>query len=121
MQETLKQLGAFIEQKDDSKVQNSSTAENDGSHDAAVSETAGEPPSKRAKLEPSESAADSQAGQKSELCVCVVCLGVLQGLCGAEQAAKVCVCVCVHHVVISETNVKLTDWSCFWSHRLQRQ
>ncbi|XP_037545928.1 putative tRNA pseudouridine synthase Pus10 [Nematolebias whitei] len=78
-QETLELLRAFIGQKHDGKVQNSSTAD-DSSHDAA-----GEPPSKRAKLDPSEAAADSQG----HACVCVVCLGVLQGLCGAEQAAKV--------------------------------
>ncbi|XP_017289230.1 putative tRNA pseudouridine synthase Pus10 [Kryptolebias marmoratus] len=97
-QETLKELQAFVTEKESSKVQHSSTTENNKSHDAAASETLGGPPSKRAKLEPSEAAAESEENaaaavitwrNEEESRVCVVCLGILQGLCGAEQAAKI--------------------------------
>uniref|UniRef100_A0A8C9Z063 tRNA pseudouridine synthase Pus10 n=1 Tax=Sander lucioperca TaxID=283035 RepID=A0A8C9Z063_SANLU len=60
------------------------------SNDAAVSE----PPSKRVKLEPSGTDAPSEeaaAGPAAaaEPCVCVVCLGILQDLCGPTPAVKV--------------------------------
>uniref|UniRef100_A0A8P4GF43 tRNA pseudouridine synthase Pus10 n=1 Tax=Dicentrarchus labrax TaxID=13489 RepID=A0A8P4GF43_DICLA len=74
-QDTLKELQDFI-----------SSAEN------TVSEPPEDPPSKRAKLElsatgaPSEEDAAAVVKQKDEeSCVCVVCLGVLQELCGPTQ------------------------------------
>uniref|UniRef100_A0A3Q3E5G1 tRNA pseudouridine synthase Pus10 n=1 Tax=Labrus bergylta TaxID=56723 RepID=A0A3Q3E5G1_9LABR len=84
-QETLKELQAFIK----------STEENNKSHDAAGSEPPDDPPSKRAKLEPivagAPSEEDSAAGVRlkdEESSVCVVCLGILQELCGTTQAVK---------------------------------
>lgn len=99
MQEILKELQAFITDKKSNKVQNSSTAENNQSHDATVSETLGDPPSKKAKLEPIETVAESEKNTAATVVrwrtedshVCVVCLGILQGLCEVEQAVKVCV------------------------------
>uniref|UniRef100_A0A3Q3X8X6 tRNA pseudouridine synthase Pus10 n=1 Tax=Mola mola TaxID=94237 RepID=A0A3Q3X8X6_MOLML len=77
------------------------SGENNKSHDAAGSDAHEEPPSKRAKLEPGASGdmsgedAAAVAGQRDEeLRVCVVCVGVLQELCDATQASKVCVRVC---------------------------
>lgn len=93
MQEILKELQAFITEKRSSKVTNSSTAENNKSHDATVSETLEDPPIKKAKLEPIETAAGVVGWRTEELHVCVVCLGILQGLCEAEHAVKVCVLV----------------------------
>nr|XP_015832595.2 putative tRNA pseudouridine synthase Pus10 [Nothobranchius furzeri]XP_015832597.2 putative tRNA pseudouridine synthase Pus10 [Nothobranchius furzeri]XP_015832598.2 putative tRNA pseudouridine synthase Pus10 [Nothobranchius furzeri]XP_015832599.2 putative tRNA pseudouridine synthase Pus10 [Nothobranchius furzeri] len=95
-QETMKELKAFITVKENTKHQESvalpSTQENNGSYDAAASEAPADPPSKRAKLDPSETAAqtgESAAGQLEESRVCVVCLGILQHLCGTEQATKI--------------------------------
>ncbi|XP_013884238.1 tRNA pseudouridine synthase Pus10 isoform X4 [Austrofundulus limnaeus] len=94
-QEILKELQDFITEKKSSKVPNSSTAENNKSHDLTVSETLGDPPSKKSKLEPIETVAESEKNtaavvrrRTEELHVCVVCLGILQGLCEAEQAVK---------------------------------
>uniref|UniRef100_A0A3Q1CNY7 tRNA pseudouridine synthase Pus10 n=1 Tax=Amphiprion ocellaris TaxID=80972 RepID=A0A3Q1CNY7_AMPOC len=73
-----------------------STDENK-SHDAVVSETPEDPPSKRAKLEPSAAAAQPEEDaaavvdlKDDESRVCVVCLGILQELCGPVQAVKFC-------------------------------
>uniref|UniRef100_A0A671TH36 tRNA pseudouridine synthase Pus10 n=1 Tax=Sparus aurata TaxID=8175 RepID=A0A671TH36_SPAAU len=52
-----------------------------------------DPPSKRAKLEAGPSEEDAAAAVKlkdEESRVCVVCLGILQDLCGPAQALKVC-------------------------------
>uniref|UniRef100_A0AAQ6AAN1 tRNA pseudouridine synthase Pus10 n=1 Tax=Amphiprion ocellaris TaxID=80972 RepID=A0AAQ6AAN1_AMPOC len=61
-----------------------------------VSETPEDPPSKRAKLEPSAAAAQPEEDaaavvdlKDDESRVCVVCLGILQELCGPVQAVKV--------------------------------
>ncbi|XP_036929462.1 putative tRNA pseudouridine synthase Pus10 [Acanthopagrus latus] len=95
-QDTLKELKAFISNTENPKTQDSasaeSTDENNKSHDAAVSEPPEDPPSKRAKLEPGPSEEDAAAAVKlkdEESRVCVVCLGILQELCGPAQAAKI--------------------------------
>ncbi|XP_034085099.1 tRNA pseudouridine synthase Pus10-like [Gymnodraco acuticeps] len=101
-QETLKELQAFIGNTENGKSQDSvaadSTEENNKSHDATVPEPADEPaddpPSKRAKLELSGTEAPSEedaAEEKltEEPSVCVVCLGILQELCGTTQAVKI--------------------------------
>lgn len=97
-QDTLKELQAFISNTENSKSQDAaaeSTEGNNKSHDAAESEPPDDPPSKRAKLEPSvpseEDTAASVKLKDGESCVCVVCLGILQELCGTTQAVKVCV------------------------------
>uniref|UniRef100_A0A3P8S811 tRNA pseudouridine synthase Pus10 n=1 Tax=Amphiprion percula TaxID=161767 RepID=A0A3P8S811_AMPPE len=98
-QETLKKLKAFITDTENSKCHGSaspdSTDENK-SHDAVVSETPEDPPSKRAKLEPSAAAAQPEEDaatvvdlKDDESRVCVVCLGILQELCGPVQAVKI--------------------------------
>uniref|UniRef100_A0A3Q3J6L7 tRNA pseudouridine synthase Pus10 n=1 Tax=Monopterus albus TaxID=43700 RepID=A0A3Q3J6L7_MONAL len=78
-QNTLKQLQAFI-----------SDTENSKSQDSAVPEPPEDPPSKRAKLEPGVTDAvlerDDEAAAPR---VCVVCLGILQDMCGTSQAVKV--------------------------------
>lgn len=96
-QDTLKELQAFISNTEN-KPQDSAAAEspegNNKSHDAAVSEPPEDPPSKRAKLEPSATGSEEDAAVKlkdEESSVCVVCLGILQELCGTTQAVKVCV------------------------------
>uniref|UniRef100_A0A1A7WHY3 tRNA pseudouridine synthase Pus10 n=2 Tax=Iconisemion striatum TaxID=60296 RepID=A0A1A7WHY3_9TELE len=90
-QETMKELKAFITVKENPKHQESvalpSTQENNESHDVAASEAPADPPSKRAKLDLSEIAAGQLEDQDSH--VCVVCLGILQHLCGTEQATKI--------------------------------
>ncbi|KAK5865437.1 hypothetical protein PBY51_019707 [Eleginops maclovinus] len=104
-QETLKELQAFIGNAENGKSQDSvaadSTEENNKSHDAVVPEPADDPPSKRAKLElsrteapPEEDAAAAAAAAEDKLKeaepgVCVVCLGILQDLCGTSQAVKI--------------------------------
>ncbi|XP_070846907.1 tRNA pseudouridine synthase Pus10 [Chaetodon trifascialis] len=114
-QDTLKELQAFISNTENTKSQDSaaadstegnyksqdsaaadSTEENYKSQDAAVSEPPEDPPSKRAKLEPSETAAPSEEDSAAvvklkdeESGVCVVCLGILQDLCGTPQAVKI--------------------------------
>uniref|UniRef100_UPI0037E8E97D tRNA pseudouridine synthase Pus10 n=1 Tax=Semicossyphus pulcher TaxID=241346 RepID=UPI0037E8E97D len=104
--ETLKELQAFIRDTENDKPQDSETAvesteENNKSHDAAVSEPAEDPPSKRAKLEPSAADAPSEEAaaaaaaaaavklKDGESSVCVVCLGILQELCDTTQAVKI--------------------------------
>ncbi|XP_039674996.1 putative tRNA pseudouridine synthase Pus10 [Perca fluviatilis] len=106
-QDTLEELRAFISDAEDSKSKDSTAAEStEGKdNDAALSE----PPSKRVKLEPSgtdppsEEAAAGPAGpaagpadadaavklEDGEPCVCVVCLGILQDLCGPTPAVKI--------------------------------
>ncbi|KAM8772856.1 tRNA pseudouridine synthase Pus10 [Acanthopagrus schlegelii] len=95
-QDTLKELKAFISNTENPKTQDAasaeSTDENNKSHDAAVSEPPEDPPSKRAKLEPGPSEGDAAAAVKlkdEETRVCVVCLGILQELCGPAQAVKI--------------------------------
>ncbi|XP_038566180.1 putative tRNA pseudouridine synthase Pus10 [Micropterus salmoides] len=95
-QDTLKELQAFISNTENSKSQDAaaeSTEGNNKSHDAAESEPPDDPPSKRAKLEPSvpseEDTAASVKLKDGESCVCVVCLGILQELCGTTQAVKI--------------------------------
>ncbi|XP_026214962.1 putative tRNA pseudouridine synthase Pus10 [Anabas testudineus] len=96
-QNTLKELKAFISDSGNSKAPNSaapeSTEENNKSHDAAVPDPPEDPPSKRAKLEPSGSDAPSEEDaavrlKDEEPRVCVVCLGILQDLCDSSQAVK---------------------------------
>ncbi|KAM7009319.1 tRNA pseudouridine synthase Pus10 [Tautogolabrus adspersus] len=99
-QETLKELQAFISDTENSKAQDpkavESTEENSKSQDAAGSEPPDDPPSKRAKLEPIVASApsedDSACGVRlkdEESSVCVVCLGILQEICGTTQAIKI--------------------------------
>lgn len=95
-QDTLKELQAFISSTENPKTQDAasaeSTDENNKSHDAAVSEPPEDPPSKRAKLEAGPSEEDAAAAVKlkdEESRVCVVCLGILQDLCGPAQALKI--------------------------------
>uniref|UniRef100_A0A671TF81 tRNA pseudouridine synthase Pus10 n=1 Tax=Sparus aurata TaxID=8175 RepID=A0A671TF81_SPAAU len=60
---------------------------------AFISKPPEDPPSKRAKLEAGPSEEDAAAAVKlkdEESRVCVVCLGILQDLCGPAQALKVC-------------------------------
>ncbi|XP_069023532.1 tRNA pseudouridine synthase Pus10 isoform X1 [Embiotoca jacksoni] len=82
-QKTLKELQAFIVDTEDNKCPDSAAVdpkdENNKSHDASVSEASEEPPSKRVKLEPED----------EDRPVCVVCLGVLEELCGPVQAVKI--------------------------------
>lgn len=96
-QDTLKELQVFISSAEGSKPQ-ASTEGNNKSHDAAGSEPPGDPPSKRAKLEPSEEDEDDEAAaavkpKEDESRVCVVCLGILQDLCGSAQAMKIAAAV----------------------------
>lgn len=103
-QETLKELKAFI--SNDEIVQDSpDSTEETKSHDASGSEAQGDPPSKRAKLEPCASGDASKKGsvtvetqEDQESHVCVACLGVLQEFCDVTQATKVCEDV-VKHIV----------------------
>uniref|UniRef100_A0AAX7TC20 tRNA pseudouridine synthase Pus10 n=1 Tax=Astatotilapia calliptera TaxID=8154 RepID=A0AAX7TC20_ASTCA len=83
-EETLKELQIFINDTENDKY-------------AAESETSEDPPNKRAKLETSitdvqseEEAAAVVKSKDGDSRVCVVCLGILQGLCGTTQAIKVC-------------------------------
>lgn len=96
-QQTLEELQAFIADEENSKCQDCAAPAPE-SHDAASSETSEDPPRKRAKLEPSVSATKSEEDaaalvkQKDEESrLCVVCLGILQELCGTIQVKKVCV------------------------------
>ncbi|CAJ1052830.1 putative tRNA pseudouridine synthase Pus10 [Xyrichtys novacula] len=99
-QHTLQALKAFISDTDNSKpketVASGCEQENNKSHDVAGPELPEDPPVKRAKLEPgaavgpSEEEAAAGGGMKDEESrVCVVCLGILQDLCGTAQAAKI--------------------------------
>lgn len=108
-QDTLKELQAFISNTENTKSQDSTAAEsaegNNKSHDAAASEPSEDPPSKRAKLEPSVTEAPSEEDaaavlklKDEESRVCVVCLGILQELCGTTQAVKVSVPLNIHCV-----------------------
>lgn len=107
-QETLRELQDFIRGTED-------TISKDGdnkSHDAAASEPSGDPPSKRAKLEPGGSEAEGDGADvvkqdDGESYVCAVCLGVLQELSDASQAMKVCVCVCV---IIIDSFIQRSQW-----------
>lgn len=102
LQETLKELQTFIKEKETNEAQDSmpqtSTHEIIKSHDAALSIAVEEPPCKRAKPDPtetdgSESGSAALVSPKSlEQRVCVVCLGILQDLCGPAQAKKVRTC-----------------------------
>ncbi|XP_038133929.1 putative tRNA pseudouridine synthase Pus10 [Cyprinodon tularosa] len=98
-QETLKELQAFIKEKETNEVQDSmpqtSTHEILKSHDAALSIDVEEPPCKRAKPDPTETDG-SESGSAALVSpknldqrVCVVCLGILQDLCGPAQAKKI--------------------------------
>ncbi|MEQ2173954.1 hypothetical protein GOODEAATRI_002920 [Goodea atripinnis] len=98
MQETLEELKAFITEKESNIVQDStsqtSTYEHNKSQDAALSETVEDPPRKRAKLVPTQTV-QSEPGSAAvvtlrnvESHVCVACLGILQDLCGPDQAVK---------------------------------
>uniref|UniRef100_A0A671TH02 tRNA pseudouridine synthase Pus10 n=1 Tax=Sparus aurata TaxID=8175 RepID=A0A671TH02_SPAAU len=78
-QDTLNELQAFISSTENPKTQDSASPPED-------------PPSKRAKLEAGPSEEDAAAAVKlkdEESRVCVVCLGILQDLCGPAQALKV--------------------------------
>ncbi|XP_076585226.1 tRNA pseudouridine synthase Pus10 [Chaetodon auriga] len=99
-QDTLKELQAFISNTENTKSQDSAAAESTEGHyksqDAAVSEPPEDPPSKRAKLESIDTAAPSEEDSAAvvklkdeESGVCVVCLGILQELCGTPQAVKI--------------------------------
>lgn len=94
MQVTLQEMQAFVLKGENEKVQDpaaaASTGEDNNSHDAA--EVLEGPPCKRVKLDPGDHA-DPSEDEKSNLGesqVCVACLGILQDLCGTNQAVKVC-------------------------------
>lgn len=105
-QETLKELQIFINDTENDKCQDSvalDSRDDYKSKDAAESETSEDPPNKRAKLETSitdvqseEEAAAVVKSKDGDSCVCVVCLGILQGLCGTTQAIKVCALDSIH-------------------------
>lgn len=98
-EETLKELQIFINDTENDKCQDSvalDSRDDYKSKDAAESETSEDPPNKRAKLETSIS--DVQSGEEAAAVVkskdgdsrvCVVCLGILQELCGTTQAIKI--------------------------------
>uniref|UniRef100_A0A3Q2WIL8 tRNA pseudouridine(55) synthase n=1 Tax=Haplochromis burtoni TaxID=8153 RepID=A0A3Q2WIL8_HAPBU len=98
-QETLKELQIFINDTENDKCQDSvalDSRDDYKSKDAAESETSEDPPNKRAKLETSitdvqseEEAAAVDKSKDGDSRVCVVCLGILQGLCGTTQAIKI--------------------------------
>lgn len=105
-QETLKELQIFINDTEHDKCQDSvalDSRDDYKSKDAAESETSEDPPNKRAKLETSitdvqseEEAAAVVKSKDGDSHVCVVCLGILQGLCGTTQAIKVCALDSIH-------------------------
>uniref|UniRef100_A0A3P9Q9S6 tRNA pseudouridine synthase Pus10 n=1 Tax=Poecilia reticulata TaxID=8081 RepID=A0A3P9Q9S6_POERE len=89
--ETLKELQTFIMEKENNKVQDSAEIK---PHNTELSQTVEDPPCKKAKLDPteavqSETDAAAMVTLKKESSVCVVCLGILQDLCGPDQAAKI--------------------------------
>ncbi|PWA29292.1 hypothetical protein CCH79_00013939, partial [Gambusia affinis] len=90
--ETLKELQTFIMEKENNKVQDSADFK---PHDTDLSQTVEDPPCKKAKLDPTEAvqsetdAAAMVTQKKEESSVCVVCLGILQDLCGPDQAIKI--------------------------------
>ncbi|CAN9493108.1 unnamed protein product [Ophioblennius macclurei] len=87
-EEILKELKAFISDTNSSQDSSKPTQDKTEAQSAAGLEACEDPPSKRAKLEDDDD--DDDAGLKDEQShVCVVCLGVLQGLCGPAQAVKV--------------------------------
>uniref|UniRef100_A0A3B4Y2K5 tRNA pseudouridine(55) synthase n=1 Tax=Seriola lalandi dorsalis TaxID=1841481 RepID=A0A3B4Y2K5_SERLL len=96
--DTLKELQAFICDTENSKSQDSAaseaTDENNKSHDAAVSEAPEEPPTKRVKLEPSGTDAQSEEDaaavtlKEEESSVCVLCLGILHQFCQIAETVK---------------------------------
>ncbi|KAM9315070.1 tRNA pseudouridine synthase Pus10 isoform 1-T3 [Pholidichthys leucotaenia] len=98
-QETLKELQVFIMDTENrpQPAAPDSTDENNRSHNAVEPEASQDPPSKRAKLDPSVSTAQSEEDVAAAAvrlkdegsCVCVACLGVLQDLCGSTQAVKI--------------------------------
>lgn len=98
-EETLKELQIFINDTENDKCQDSvalDSRDDYKSKDAAESETSEDPPNKRAKLETSitdvqseEEAAAVVKSKDGDSHVCVVCLGILQGLCGTTQAIKI--------------------------------
>ncbi|XP_011480821.1 putative tRNA pseudouridine synthase Pus10 isoform X1 [Oryzias latipes] len=92
-QVTLQEMQAFVLKGENEKVQDpaaaASTGEDNNSHDAA--EVLEGPPCKRVKLDPGDHA-DPSEDEKSNLGesqVCVACLGILQDLCGTNQAVKI--------------------------------
>ncbi|XP_029706287.1 tRNA pseudouridine synthase Pus10 isoform X3 [Takifugu rubripes] len=98
-QETLKELQAFINNNEIVQDSPDSTEETK-SHDASGSETRGDPPSKRAKLEHCASGDASKDGtvtvemqEDEESHVCVACLGVLQEFCDVTRAIKIAAAV----------------------------
>ncbi|KAG7464310.1 tRNA pseudouridine synthase Pus10 [Solea senegalensis] len=83
-QGTLGELQDFIKPQESAE----STGENK-SHDAPVppqTPQCADPPSKRAKLEPSQ---PEEGAAETVPSVCVVCLGILQELCDTTQALKI--------------------------------
>lgn len=93
--ETLKELQAFVSDTQNGEAPES-TGENNKSHDASGTEPPGDPPSKKAKLEPDAAEAPSEEEEGAEVKVkagesrvCVLCLGILQEHCGTTQAVKI--------------------------------
>ncbi|TNM85680.1 hypothetical protein fugu_007951 [Takifugu bimaculatus] len=98
-QETLKELQAFINNNEIVQDSPDSTEETK-SHDASGSETRGDPPSKRAKLEHCATGDASKDGtvtvetqEDEESHVCVACLGILQEFCDVTRAIKIAAAV----------------------------
>lgn len=76
-----------------------------------------DPPSKRAKLEPSGSDAPSEEDaavrlKDEEPRVCVVCLGILQDLCDSSQAVKVCAFIITYTVTTAVSDCTVAEMSC---------
>ncbi|CAK6978635.1 LOW QUALITY PROTEIN: putative tRNA pseudouridine synthase Pus10 [Scomber scombrus] len=93
-QETLKELQTFIssdtengKSQDPDPAAPESTEEDNKSQDASVSEASDDPPSKKAKLDPGVSDAPPEGVKESD--VCMLCLGILQDLCGPSRAVKI--------------------------------
>ncbi|XP_024145046.1 putative tRNA pseudouridine synthase Pus10 [Oryzias melastigma] len=92
LQVTLTEIQDFILGAEDEKVQDPATAvstEENNSQNAAE-----DPPSKRVKLDPADPSDGSAAAavirsNPGESQVCVACLGILQELCGTQQAVKI--------------------------------
>uniref|UniRef100_A0A7N5ZXQ1 tRNA pseudouridine synthase Pus10 n=1 Tax=Anabas testudineus TaxID=64144 RepID=A0A7N5ZXQ1_ANATE len=79
-----------------------------------------DPPSKRAKLEPSGSDAPSEEDaavrlKDEEPRVCVVCLGILQDLCDSSQAVKVCAFIITYTVTTAVSDCTVVEMSCVHS------
>ncbi|XP_056267030.1 tRNA pseudouridine synthase Pus10-like [Pseudoliparis swirei] len=96
-QDTLRELRAFVHDAENGETRESAEGNGETPDAAAAAEPAGDPPSKRAKLErvgtgAAEEEEEEDAAvepKEEEPSVCVSCLGVLQELCGPTHAVKI--------------------------------